>query len=228
MKDASLEAANLLLETESVLFNFNEPFQLTSGKKSPVYVDCRRLISFAKARSALMDQAATVIREKIGLDSVDFIAGGETAGIPYAAFLAEKLGKPMLYIRKKPKGFGRMAQIEGCFEATKTKNEKPSVLLVEDLQTDGGSKQVFVDALREAGADIKDALVVFHYGIFSQSEENMRRMGLSLHALATWHDILAAARTSGRFDRPTLEKLEAFIQAPESWQAAQGQTSHAG
>lgn len=206
-------AAKILLETKSVLFNAKEPFVLTSGKLSPVYIDCRRLIAFVEERSDLMDMAAEILLGEIAED-IEYAAGGETAGIPYAAFIAERLHKPMLYIRKKPKGFGRMAQIEGTFHGEK----KPKVLLIEDLQTDGGSKKVFIDALRDAGAEIKHAFVVFHYGIFEQSKKNMDDMGITLHELTNWWHVLNVAKQQNYFDEETLREVESFLKAPEIWQ----------
>ena len=207
------QAARILLDTRSVLFNPQEPFTFTSGRKSPVYVDCRRLISFPRERGLLMDMGASVL--KAGAGGVDFVAGGETAGIPYAAFIAERLEKPMLYVRKKPKGFGRNAQIEGVMD-----DDGRRVVLIEDLQTDGGSKKVFVDALRGAGAIVEHAFVVFHYGIFPASESNMRDMGVTLHALCTWWDVLRAARAGGDYDAATLDAIEGFLHAPDSWPQA--------
>lgn len=205
-------AAKILLDTKSVLFNAKEPFVLTSGRVSPVYIDCRRLISFVEERSDLMDMAVEILLGEIS-EEIDFAAGGETAGIPYAAFIAERLHKPMLYIRKKPKGFGRMAQIEGTF----MDNKKPKVLLIEDLQTDGGSKKVFVDALRDAGAEIKHAFVVFHYGIFERSQQNMDEMGITLHELTNWWHVLRVAKAQNYFDTETLDAVEAFLNAPDIW-----------
>lgn len=205
-------AAQILLDTKSVLFNAREPFTYTSGKRGPVYVDCRRLISFPAERKILMDYAAAMIHEKC--DSPDYIAGGETAGIPYAAFIAERLEKPMLYVRKKPKGFGRMAQIEGHI----TEQAGQKAVLVEDLQTDGGSKKLFIDVLREAGLTVDHAFVVFHYGIFPASEDNMTKMGITLHALATWWDVLAVAGEHNYFDQDTLRAAEDFLNEPAAWQ----------
>lgn len=211
------EASKILIETQSVLFNADEPFTYTSGRKGPVYVDCRRLISFPRARGLLMDMAASLLMQKIGPESFDMVAGGETAGIPYAAFLAERLNLPMLYVRKKPKGFGRMAQIEGHMEEDGTK-----VVLVEDLQTDGGSKQVFVNALREAGAKVDHAFVVFHYGIFAASEKNMDALNIKLHALTSWPEVLETAKQGRYFDAKTLESVEAFLDNPVQWSADHG------
>lgn len=205
-------AAKILLDTKSVLFNAKEPFVLTSGRVSPVYIDCRRLISFVEERSDLMDMAVEILLGEIS-EEIDFAAGGETAGIPYAAFIAERLHKPMLYVRKKPKGFGRMAQIEGTFG----ENKSPKVLLIEDLQTDGGSKKVFIDALRDAGAEIKHAFVVFHYGIFERSQQNMADMGITLHELTNWWHVLRVAQSQNYFDDETLDAVESFLKAPDIW-----------
>lgn len=201
-------AAKILLDTKSILFNPEKPFVFTSGRLSPVYTDMRRMISFPKERSILMDFAADMLKDL----NLDYVAGGETAGIPYAAFIAERLNKPMLYVRKKPKGFGKMAQIEGCLE-----EDGKRVALIEDLQTDGGSKKVFVDALRNAGAIVEHAFVVFHYGNFPQSYQNMKDWGLQLHAITTWADVLKVAREQKYFDEETLKSVEFFLKDPDEW-----------
>lgn len=216
------EAAKILLDTKSVLFNSKEPFIYKSGKPGPVYTDCRRLISFVKEREILMDYAAQILRTEVGEKNIDYVAGGETAGIPYGAFVAERLRKPMIYVRKQPKGYGRMAQIEGYLPDGK-KSQK--VILVEDLQTDGGSKKIFIDALREAGTTVEHAFVVFHYGIFAASERNMKEMGITLHALTTWWDVLAVAREQEYFDTETLRDVEEFLNDPTGWQDARAAKS---
>ena len=214
-KQIAAVAAKILLDTQSVLFNAREPFTLKSGKLSPVYIDCRRLISFVEARNTLMDFAAEILKANIGNDEIDYVAGGETAGIPYGAFVAERLQKPMLYVRKESKGYGRMAQIEGVLPETGRRN----VVLIEDLQTDGGSKKIFIDALRKAGATVKHGFVVFHYGIFPASEKNMKDMGMTLHALTDWWAVLDAARAGNYFDAETLSAVEAFLNNPNDWAA---------
>lgn len=210
MINVAAASAQILLDTKSVLFNAREPFTFTSGRISPVYVDCRRLISFPKERGILMDFGADILKHEC--PGLGYCAGGETAGIPYAAFMAERLNLPMLYVRKKPKGFGRMAQIEGVMDEPGKK-----VILIEDLQTDGGSKKVFIDALREAGAVVEHSFVVFHYGIFQASEDNMKSMGVKLHALTTWWDVLAVAREKKYFDEETLDSVESFLHGPDAW-----------
>jgi orotate phosphoribosyltransferase len=204
----------MLLEVRAVHFNAAEPFTLASGLKAPTYVDCRRLISFPRVRSALMDfLAATVLRDA-GFEAFDSVAGGETAGIPFAALIAERLGLPMTYVRKKPKGYGRSVRIEGVMEPGQR------VLLVEDLTTDGGSKLSFVDAIRETGATCAHTAVVFSYGIFPETGARLSGHGVALHALCTWWDVLAEARAQGAFDAATLAGVEAFLNDPRAWQAA--------
>lgn len=217
-KEMARDAAAALIETASILFNADEPFTLKSGKKSPVYIDCRRLISFVKERNVLMNHAARLIASDIGVEHIDIMAGGETAGIPYGAYISDRLNKPMIYVRKEPKGYGRMAQIEGFMPEKNDKGEEPNVILIEDLQTDGGSKKIFIDALREAGAAVDHAFVLFHYGIFDASKKNMDDLGINLHALTTWWDVLAIAKHKKYFDDNTLESVESFLNDPIRWQ----------
>ncbi len=208
--------AKMLLEIEAVHFRSDEPYIFTSGIASPVYIDCRKLISYPRIRSALMDFACSVITRDAGFEQFDCVAGGETAGIPFAALIAERLGLPMIYVRKKPKGFGRNAQIEGDFA------EGDRVLLVEDLTTDGGSKIKFAEALREAGAEISHTFAVFYYDIFKDTPKRMGDLGITLHHLGTWWDVLAECKRTRRFDDNTLTEVEKFLNAPLEWSAANG------
>lgn len=210
--------ARALLEVKAVHFNAETPFTLASGLPSPTYIDCRALISYPRIRSVLMDfMAATVLRDA-GLEAFDNIAGGETAGIPFAALIAERLALPMSYVRKKPKGYGKNARIEGVMRGG------DRVLLVEDLTTDGGSKLSFVEAIRDTGAHCAHTAVIFSYGIFPGTEENLAKHGVTLHALCTWWDVLAEAKAQASFDMQTLQEVEAFLNAPRAWQEARSST----
>jgi orotate phosphoribosyltransferase len=210
------EAAKMFLEIGAVLFYKDEPFKFTSGWASPVYTDSRKIISFPRLRSTLMDFATATIVREIGYEKLTHIAGGETAGIPFAAWIADRMMLPMQYIRKKPKGFGRNAQIEGeIVEGART-------LLVEDLATDGRSKVNFCQALRTAGAEVDHCFVLFYYDIFPRSREVMRELGVELHYLATWWDVLEAAKNSGHFDPSVLAEVESFLHEPAKWSAAHG------
>ena len=209
-------SARMLLEIKAVDFNAENPFTYASGLKGPTYVDCRRIISFPRVRATLMDfMAATVMRDA-GFEAFDNVAGGETAGIPFAAMMAERLALPMSYVRKKPKGYGRNARIEGAMQ------EGQRVLLVEDLTTDGGSKLSFVDAIRDTGASCAHTAVVFYYGIFPETTQRLADHGVALHYLCSWWDVLAEARAQSAFDDATLAEVESFLTDPRAWQAANG------
>ncbi|MHB1218753.1 MAG: orotate phosphoribosyltransferase [Alphaproteobacteria bacterium] len=213
-KQAARITARALLDIKAVNFRPDEPYIFTSGRISPVYIDCRKIIAFPKQRTEIVTLMADLIRRDIAVEGIDAVAGGETAGIPYGAWMADRLNLPMLYVRKQPKGFGRMAQIEGDMPPGWT------VPLVEDLATDGGSKHVFIKALRDAGAIVHDVIVVFHYGIFPQSMESLKAIGVRLHALATWRDVLDEARRGGDFPAAILDKIEVFLADPDGWAAA--------
>ncbi len=207
-------AARMLLEIRAVHFNAEEPFTLASGLPSPTYIDCRKLISYPRIRSTLMDFMAVTVMRGAGFEAFDNVAGGETAGIPFAAMMAERLSLPMTYVRKKPKGYGRNARIEG------TMTEGQRVLLVEDLTTDGGSKLGFVDAIRAAGASCGHTAVIFYYDIFPETTQRLGDHGVQLHHLCTWWDVLAEAREQGAFPKETLDEVEAFLTNARPWQEA--------
>jgi orotate phosphoribosyltransferase len=215
--------AKMLIEAEAVRLMTDKPFIYTSGWASPVYTDCRRLISFPRVRRTLIDFGAATVFREAGFEKFDAVAGGETAGIPFAAWMADRLMLPMLYVRKKPKDFGRNAQIEGRIE------EASRVLLVEDMTTDGRSKVNFCKALRNAGASVEHVFVVFFYDIFPESKKILGDLGVTLHALATWWDVLAVAKKSGLFDEKRLQEVEKFMHDPAGWsQAHGGATAAAG
>jgi orotate phosphoribosyltransferase len=210
------QSARMLLEIEAISFNAEKPFIFTSGWASPVYTDMRKIISYPRLRRGLTDFAAETIFAEIGYESLDVVAGGETAGIPYAAWLADRLMLPMQYIRKKPKGFGRNAQIEG------TILDQGRALLVEDLATDGRSKVNFCEALRNSGQRCDHAFVFFFYDIFPQARTVMADIGVTLHYLVTWWDVLAVAKDGSYFDAKTLTEVERFLHEPAQWSAAHG------
>ena len=201
--------AEILINIESIKFSFNNPFTLTSGKKSPVYVDCRKIISFVKERNKILDFANKYFEEnKIVFD---LLAGGETAGIPYAAFLSERLQKKMIYIRKKPKSFGRDNQIEGYYQ----KGQK--AILIEDLATDGGSKVIFIKALRKFGLKVSDIFVVFYYDIFNINKTPLGSMNVRIHSLCTWKNIISVISKKKIFTEKDINSLKIFLNKPESW-----------
>ena len=208
--------AKMMLEVKAVHFSQDKPFVFTSGWASPVYIDVRKLISYPRVRSTLIDFAAATIVREVGFEQFDTVAGGETAGIPYAAWIADRLSLPMQYVRKKPKGFGRNAQIEGDVR------EGARTLLVEDLTTDGRSKINFCKALREAGAIVEHVFVNFYYDIFPESKKTLAELNVRLHHLATWWDVLALVKKGGYLEPAQIGEVEKFLHAPAQWSAAHG------
>ncbi len=203
------ELAEELLAKKSIQIRPAEPFKLASGRLSPVYVDCRRLISFPELRDQIVADFVRIAQEEIGLSQIDVIAGGETAGIAYAAFLAQALHKPMIYVRKEPKRYGKSSQVEGVLE----KGQR--VLLVEDLVTDGGSKLNFKQGIENAGGTVRYCLCVFEY--FSQeaglqrAREKLKEHGIELHSLVTWDDVLCVARARGTLSAQELDAVLEFL-----------------
>jgi len=201
--------AEILIDIESVKFSFNNPFTLTSGLKSPVYVDCRKIISFVRERNIILDFANKYFEEnKI---EFDLLAGGETAGIPYAAFLSERLQKKMIYVRKKPKGFGKDQQIEGYYK----KGQK--AILIEDLATDGGTKIIFIEALRKSGLKVSDIFVIFYYDIFDIKKSPIASMNVKIHSLCTWKNIINVINDKKIFMEKEIDDLKIFLKNPTTW-----------
>jgi len=201
--------AEKLIDIESVKFSFENHFTLTSGLKSPVYVDCRKIISFLDEREFIMNEALNYFeKNKI---KFDLVAGGETAGIPYAAIISEKIKKPMVYIRKKPKGFGQNQQIEGNFK------EKEKAILIEDLATDGGSKVVFVEAMRKAGLIVNDIFVIFYYDIFNLENSVLSKLNVNIHSLCTWKDIISVIEKKNIYKENDIKNLKKFLSNPDDW-----------
>jgi len=208
--------AQLLLESGAVHVSSAKPFILRSGWASPVYVDVRRLISSVAGRKVLVDAAQAVVRHRIGVQNIDAIAGAETAGVPYAAWLADRLSLPLLIVRKKPLGFGRNAQIEGMAQAG------ARGLLVDDRTTGGQSKRNFCKAVRDSGLELAHVLSIFYYDTFAESRRTMEEIGVTMHALATWQDIIAQARTGTVLTAADIEKVEGFLLHTSEWSKAHG------
>ncbi|HUB14703.1 MAG TPA: orotate phosphoribosyltransferase [Acetobacteraceae bacterium] len=214
--DLGAAMARLLLNAGAIAFSREHPFILAAGWASPVYVDCRRLIGDPAVRHEVTALAAAKLWQVFGA-SLPFavIAGAETAGIPWACWLAERLNLPLRYVRKRALGIGRNAQVEGG------PVDGQRVLLVDDLTTDGGSKAAFTRGLRAAGAIVTDALSLFFHGTFPGAAERLAGLGLHLHALATWRDVLAVGQADAMAAADHAE-LQRFVADPVAWSAAHG------
>ncbi len=213
--DTGAVVARLLLDGGAIRFARERPFILAAGWASPIYVDCRSLIGDPAGRRAITRRAALAVAERFAPGEIEVVAGAETAGIPFAAWLADALDLPLAYVRKRPLGIGRDAQVEGAAV------EGRRVLLVDDLTTDGASKVAFARGLRVAGADVRDALTIFSNDVFPGVSERLAAEGLALIPLATWDDILrvdADRALSG--EQRSL--LDAFRRDPVAWSTRHG------
>jgi orotate phosphoribosyltransferase len=215
MSEVSHKIAEMLLQTEAIQVYKEKPFVFVSGRISPVYIDCRKLLSYPYEREYTVTELAKKAETDIGLDNIDIVAGGETAGIPYASFVSHLIKKPMIYIRKQPKGYGGTKQIEGILEAGKR------VLLVEDLITDGLSKLRFNIGIRAAGAKMTHCLCVFDYASrrLNQHEgrDNLAKNDIELHVLADWDDVLDTGMSKHYFTAEQNSHIVDFLSDPENW-----------
>ena len=156
------------------------------------------------------------IGRHVGYETIEVVAGGETAGIPFAAWIADRMMTPMALCPETGQGIRQNALIEGDVP------EGRRTLLVEDLTTDGQSKIRFCQALRDAGAIVNHTFVVFFYGVFPGAFETLARMDITLHHLSTWWDVLEACRDRPYFADSALAEVRRFLEDPVAWSAAHG------
>ncbi|MBC6497833.1 MAG: orotate phosphoribosyltransferase [Alphaproteobacteria bacterium GM7ARS4] len=195
--------AHYLLTCGAVqITSMDTPFLWSSGRKSPIYVDCRRILSYPGARHAIMQEATACLKNKIGRDVL--LAGGESAGIPYAAILAESLGNPMIYIRKQSKRHGLNKRIEGHFE------KGMHAILIEDQTTDGQSKEDFIRAMRHEGITCAYAFVLFSYET-KKLKETMDALGVTLYHLCSYGDVIDYALKHNKCTEEQAKMVNAFI-----------------
>jgi len=215
-KQIAALTARMILEARAVKYSAEQPFFLSSGWASPVYIDCGSLISFPRIRESLMDLAAQTVLGRVGFEQFDVVAGVEASGIAYAAWIAERLSLPLLYVRRKPLGFVREAPIEGALAPGRR------VLLVDDVTTDGRTKMARVSTLRAIDARADHVLVMFFYDVFPEAPQLLSELGVSLHYLASWKHVLAAARASGYFEPAADDEVQRFLDAPARWSLEHG------
>ena len=205
LKDETVITAEILLDLKCINFSPKKQFKLTSGKKSPIYCDCRRLISFPKEMKTITNLAVKKIKSLNNLKKISNIAGGESAGIPFATLIASKLNLPMTYIRKEKKKFGKNSQIEGVIKP------KENVILVEDLMTDGGSKLKFLDAIEKLGANVSGIFVIFNYGII-KDYYLFKKKKIDVISLTNWNHVLNVAYRKKILKNDEVKIVESFLE----------------
>lgn len=200
--------AHDLLRIGAVELRPGTPFTWASGLKSPIYCDNRLTLSEPEVRSRLADGFIALV-EKHGW-SPDVIAGTATAGIPHAAWLADRLNLPLVYVRSKPKGHGRGNQIEGRLR------RGARVLLIEDLVSTGGSSLAAVEALRDAGAEVIATLAIFSYA-FDRARTAFDEADVPLYTLTDYPALIEVARASGSLSEGEHSALQAWREDPDGW-----------
>ncbi len=213
--ETSATIADLLWDCGAITVDGERPFTLAAGWVSPVYVDCRKLIGDPAVRRKVTDIARDFAAPIVSSANIEVIVGAETAGIPFAAWLADALDLKLAFVRKHPLGIGRNAQIEGASV------EGRRVLLVDDLISYGSSKLVFSRALRSAGAIIEHAMAIFFNDIFPGVTERLQADGLQLHALSRWNDLLGS-RQVDQLSPSVRAELDAFRAQPSAWSLRHG------
>ncbi|WP_241161963.1 MULTISPECIES: orotate phosphoribosyltransferase [unclassified Enterococcus] len=197
-----------LLEIEAVFLNPTQPFTWASGIKSPIYCDNRITMSYPKVRKDIAQGLANKIRQ--AFPDVQVIAGTATAGIPHAAWVAEILDLPMVYIRSKAKDHGKGNQIEGrIFEGQK-------MVVIEDLISTGGSVLEASEAAKREGADVLGVAAIFTYEL-PKGKENFDKSGLPLVTLTNYTTLIEAALQDNYIDEQELSLLKSWKQDPENW-----------
>ena len=208
MSGAAEEISAVLLDAGAFLVRPENPFRLTSGLYAPFYVNCRLILSRPDARA----RAAAALAATVPQPGTTVIAGGVTAGVPFATLVADRLGLPMVYVRAEAKAHGTAGRIEGGAVAGER------VFLIEDLISTAGSILAFAQALREAGAEVDGVSVLFSRASAS-AQQALQEAGLAITAVCDLDTLLAVALGSGRIDEGALAEVRAFLADPEGWSA---------
>lgn len=205
--------AELLLEIKAVTLNPNKPYRYASGILSPIYTDNRLLMGYPEQRRKIINAMAELI--EIKQLEFDVIAGTATAGIPHAAWLAEKTNKPMVYVRKSEKEHGKENKIEGLVK----KGWK--AIVVEDLISTGGSSMETVNGLREAGISVNDIVAIFTYQM-KAAEEKFSTGKITLHALTDFSTMISVAAEKNYISDKEREIALEWNKDPKNWGRKRG------
>lgn len=202
------ELALDLLKIDAVILRPNDPFTWTSGWNSPIYCDNRLTLIYPELRSKIADHLAAFIKNRY--PDVDVITGTATAGIPHAAWVAERLAKPMAYVRGKAKAHGLTSQIEGGVK------KEQSTIIIEDLISTGGSVISVKEVLEFVGAKVVGSVSIFTYG-FDVANELFKSQGLEVACLTDYNTLLDVAIQNGYIDKSDLDILNQWRENPDTW-----------
>ncbi|MCK4883992.1 MAG: orotate phosphoribosyltransferase [Candidatus Diapherotrites archaeon] len=203
--------AKALLNLKAVSINTNEPFRYSSGILSPIYTDCRILISDVEKRKLVVDGFIELLEKEIGLENIDLIAGTATAGIPHAAFISERLNIPMIYVRAKKKEHGKQNMIEGKL------TEGQKVVVIEDLISTGGSSINVANAIREKGGIVNNCMAIFSYG-FESSKNAFEENNIKLSTQTNLPNLLNVAVENNYLSQNQQDQVMSWIADPAGWE----------
>lgn len=206
--DNATKIAEFLLQIKAVKLQPQNPFTWASGWKSPIYCDNRKTLSYPNVRTFVRQSYTETILEQYG--KPDVIAGVATGGIAQGVLIAQELGIPFIYVRSSSKGHGLQNRIEGAFETDQ------NVVVIEDLISTGGSSLSAVEALRDAGLNVKGVVAIFSYG-FQQAEEAFKKANCNLRVLSNYEVLIDKALSQGAISKNDIESLRAWRVDPENW-----------
>ena len=207
-EDTALTTAESLLQIKAIKLDIVNPFTWSSGIKSPIYCDNRRTLSYPKIRTFIRQEFVKLINDEFG--TVDLIAGVATGAIAAGVLVAQDLGLPFVYIRSEKKSHGLENQIEGVVESGQ------SVVVVEDLVSTGRSSLNAVQALRDAGCNVKGMVAIFTYGL-PEAEENFKQANCILRTLTSYDFLVKKALEQNIIQDSDLQLLIKWRENPKAW-----------
>jgi orotate phosphoribosyltransferase len=207
-KDTAEKTAELLLQINAIKLNPKNPFTWASGWHSPIYCDNRLILSFPAIRNFVREEFSKNIEKKFG--KPDVIAGVATGAIGIGILVAEHMGLPFVYVRPEPKKHGRQNQVEGFLQ------KGQNVVVVEDLISTGNSSLLAVEALKEAGANVKGMVAIFTYG-FDVATENFKKADVELNTLADYEHLLHLAVAKNYITEKEIKTLQEWRESPSTW-----------
>jgi len=204
------KVAELLLSINAVSFRFNPPYTYTTGLKSPIYIDNRIILSYPKVRDQIVDFYITTIKEKIGINKVEWISATATAAIPQGVLVADRLKIPLVYVRPTTKAYGKDGKVEGYLEKGK------KVLIIEDHISTAASVVGNAQAIRELGGIVKYCIATTTYET-QKSTENLKNASIELFSLTTAKTIIKTALQKGQISQKEKNSIDAWFQDPPNW-----------
>ena len=208
-KDTADKTAELLLQINAIKLNPRNPFTWASGWNSPIYCDNRITLSFPAVRNYIRDEFSKNIEKQFG--KPDVIAGVATGAIGIGILVAESLGLPFVYVRPEPKKHGRLNQVEGFL------HKGQNVIVIEDLISTGNSSLLAVEALKEAGANVKGMAAIFSYG-FEIATENFKNANVDLYTLSNYENLLPLAVAKKYISEEEELALQNWRKNPSTWE----------